>query len=178
MKLQAYRVACPQHDFSVSREPIWCHLTAVPRALASPGSSSHELYLSYRVSTTPNLPRTRVRDASLGVLLPIATSAERVHLRASIPSSPYGPPSAFLTPSTASSSSCLAGLFHPAATSGIHLPGVFLPLPSQNASSAPRALLSVCGCRLPPSCLGGASSTRPASRALIRAAIRSHRQGD
>jgi hypothetical protein len=45
-------------------------------------------------------------------------------LRASIPSSPYGPSPAFLTPSTACSSSSLAGLFHPAATSGIHLSGV------------------------------------------------------
>jgi len=36
----------------------------------------------------------------------------------------YGPPSAFLTPSTACASLCLAGLFHPAATSGIHLSGV------------------------------------------------------
>jgi hypothetical protein len=35
------------------------------------------------------------------------------------------PPSAFLTLSTACSSSILAGLFHPAATSGFHLPGVF-----------------------------------------------------
>ena len=36
----------------------------------------------------------------------------------------FGPPSAFLTLSTAYSSLCLAGLFHPAATSGIHLSGV------------------------------------------------------
>ena len=34
------------------------------------------------------------------------------------------PPSAFLAPSTVCSSAYLAGLFHPAATSGIHLPGV------------------------------------------------------
>jgi LSD1 subclass zinc finger protein len=54
----------------------------------------------------------------------------------------------------------------------------FLPLPSQSASSTPRALLSVGGCRLPLSCPNGASSTRPASRALIRAAIRSLRRSD
>jgi len=35
-----------------------------------------------------------------------------------------GPPSAFLALSTVCSSLCLAGLFHPAATSGIHLSGV------------------------------------------------------
>jgi len=39
-------------------------------------------------------------------------------------SRPTVPPSAFLAPSTVCSSACLAGLFHPAATSGIHLPGV------------------------------------------------------
>jgi hypothetical protein len=37
------------------------------------------------------------------------------------------PPSTFLTSSTASSSIGLAGLFHPAATSGIRSPGVFPP---------------------------------------------------
>jgi hypothetical protein len=42
MKLQAYRVACPRYDLTVSSEPARYDLTAVPRALASPGSSSHE----------------------------------------------------------------------------------------------------------------------------------------
>ena len=37
---------------------------------------------------------------------------------------PHVPPSAFLAPSTVCSSAHLAGLFHPTATSGIHLPGV------------------------------------------------------
>jgi hypothetical protein len=37
---------------------------------------------------------------------------------------PNVPPSAFLAPSTVCSSVHLAGLFHPTATSGIHLPGV------------------------------------------------------
>jgi len=45
---------------------------------------------------------------------------------ASVPG-PHVPPSAFLTPSTASSSPGLAGLFRPAATSGIRSPGVFPP---------------------------------------------------
>jgi hypothetical protein len=121
----------------------WCHLTAGPRALASPGSSSHELYLSYRVSTAPDLPRTCVRDASLGVSFPIATSTERVHLRASIPSSPYVPSSAFLTPSTVYASLCLADFFHPAATSGIHLPGVFSRCPARTTHRRP-----VPSCRL------------------------------
>jgi hypothetical protein len=135
----------------------WCHSTAGPRALASPGSSSHELYLSYRVSTAPNLPRTFVRDASLGVSIPIATSTERVHLRASIPSSPYGPPSAFLTPSAVCSSLCLAGLFHPAATSGIHLPGVFSRYPARATRRRP-----VPSCRLAAVACHRVASTAPA----------------
>jgi hypothetical protein len=40
------------------------------------------------------------------------------------------PPSAFLTPSTACSSACLAGLFHPAATSRVHTPGVSFHRPA------------------------------------------------
>jgi len=125
MTPQAYRVACSQLDPSVSRSPIWSYATAGPRPLASSGSSSPELHLSYRVLTVPDLLVAEAKSASLGVpLFPIATSTDRVHLRASFPSSPYGPPSAFLTPSTVYSSSSLAGLFHPAATSGIHLSGV------------------------------------------------------
>jgi hypothetical protein len=34
----------------------WCHLDAVPRPLASSGSSSRELDLLFRVLTAPNLP--------------------------------------------------------------------------------------------------------------------------
>lgn len=50
----------------------------------------------------------------------------------------------------------------------------FIPPPSRPASSAARALLSLCDSRLPSSCLAGASSSRLASRAFIRAAIRGH----
>jgi hypothetical protein len=67
MKLVALQSVVSSEAASVSGclLPAWrpcfqgvyrCHLTAGPRALASPGSSSHELYLSYRVSTAPNLP--------------------------------------------------------------------------------------------------------------------------
>ena len=56
---------------------------------------------------------------------PFATSAKRIYLPASVPLLAYVPSSAFLTLSTVSASFCLAGLFHPAATSGIHLSGFF-----------------------------------------------------
>jgi hypothetical protein len=131
------------------------------------------LHLSCRVSTAPNLPRTEVRSASLGVSLPIATPARGIHLRASIPGSLYGPPSTFLTSSTAYSSSNLAGLFHPAATSGIHLSGVLPRCPARNASSAPPYPPVVGDPRLPPGYPDDSSSGHPASRVLIRTAIRS-----
>jgi hypothetical protein len=102
-------------------------------------------------------PALACEDASLGVPLPIATSAERVHLRASVPSSPYGPPSAFLTPSAICSSLYLAGLFHPAATSGIHLPGVF----SRHPARAPRRH-PVPSCRLAAVAYRRVASTAPA----------------
>jgi len=120
-------------------------------------------------------PARTCEDAFLGVSFPIATPATRVHSRASIPSSPYGPPSAFLTPSTACSSPCLAGLFHPAATSGIHVSGALSrcqaepprrrPVPSCRSRRSPTAELPR-RLQIPPS----------AFRVLIQAAIRGHRQ--
>jgi hypothetical protein len=62
---------------------------------------------------------------------------------------PTVPPSAFLTPSTACSSVCLAGLFRPATTSGIHLSGVL----SRCRAASPRR-------RPVPSCRSPARSCR------------------
>jgi hypothetical protein len=42
---------------------MWSHSTAGPRSLARSGSSFHELYLSYRVRTASNLPRTSPCEA-------------------------------------------------------------------------------------------------------------------
>jgi hypothetical protein len=52
----------------------------------------------------------------------------------------FGPSSTFLTSSTASSATSLAGLFHPAATSGIRSSGVF-PLRAAVMSSSPTPAL-------------------------------------
>jgi len=178
MKLQAYRVARSQPDFPVSREPIWCDLTAGPRALARPGSSSHELYaLLQSINRSEPAPHLRARRLPWGFVphrdtsteSPLANEHPKLALRSALGVSHaldgllLSLPCGFVSPRSHVRDSPSRG---------------FLPLPSQSASSAPRALLSVSGCRLPPSCLGGASSTRPASRALIRAAIRSHRRGD
>jgi hypothetical protein len=68
----------------------------------------------------------RCRASFLGASFPIATSAIGVHVR-ELPKARFVPSSAFLTPSTVCSSVGLAGLFHPAATSGINPSGVFPP---------------------------------------------------
>jgi hypothetical protein len=91
-------------------------------------------------------PRTDARGAFPGVSVPIATSAAEIHLRAKIPTSPYVPPPVFRTPSTAFSLHDLVGLFHPTATSGIHLSGAC----SHHPASAPRRR-AVPSCRLPSS---------------------------
>jgi hypothetical protein len=158
---------------------MWCDSTAGPRSLASPGSSFHELHLSYRVRTALNLPRTSpCRAPSLGSPSPSRHQLEESTLeRASQVS---------LSRSALSVSHALDGLllFEPCGfvSPRSHVRDSpfrgFLPLPSRTASSATRALLPFDCSLLPPSCPVGSRSTSPAFRALFRAAIRSHRQGD
>ena len=158
---------------------MWCHSTAVPRSLASPGSSSHELFLSFRVRADPILPCTLPCLApSLGFLSPSRYQyAESTTERASHVS-PYRSalgvshaldglllcaPCRFISPHNHVRDSPFRG---------------YLPLPSQAASSATCTLLSFAGSFLSPSCPDDSRPNRPAYRVLIRAAIRSHRQSD
>jgi hypothetical protein len=121
------------------------------------------------------LGHPRVPNASYRVSFPIATRARRVHKRR-VPKPDYVSPTAFLTLSTSYSSTGLAGLFHPTATSGICTSGTF-------PAAKPARLIdesfphAVTGVLLPASCLTGARSTRPDYRALIQAAIRCGQQG-
>jgi len=158
---------------------MWCDSTAGPRSLASPGSSSHELYLSYRVRTTPNLPRTLPCEAPpLGFPSPSryqhteSTTERASHV--SLSRSALGVsraldglllcvPCGFISPRCHVRDSPSRG---------------YLPLPSRSASSATRTLLTFTGSFLPPSCPDDTRSSRPIYRVLIRAAIRSHRQSD
>ena len=68
---------------------------------------------------------------------PVASTCHAEH-----PAPRYVPSSAFLTPSTVYSATCLAGLFHPAATSRVCPPGVTTPR-SRAGSSPTAALLSL-----------------------------------
>jgi len=86
-----------------------------PRSLSPAGSSPRELRRLFRVLRARLLPTARARQApSVEFLASFTASARGVHLPAELPVSTYVPPSAFLTLSTGFSSSCLAGLFHPA----------------------------------------------------------------
>ena len=71
-----------------------------------------------------------------------------------VPPPPYGPPSAFRTPSTVFALCCLVGLFHPTTTSGIRLSGVC----SRRQAGPPRRWV-VPSCRCPPVPVAGCPST-------------------
>jgi hypothetical protein len=123
-----------------------------PRHLAIPGSSSHTLYFLFRVRFRP-IPAHVLAIACtfLGVFFPIATRASRVHFHGEIPIFALVPPTVFLTLSAVCSSTHLAGLFHPAATHGIHSSGVF-PTAKPVRLSPHCALLSLDDFRLQPGC--------------------------
>jgi hypothetical protein len=118
---------------------------------------------------------TQVPSAFLGVLSPLRDKSVWSPLNAELPIPDYVPPSAFLTLSTGCSSTHRVDLFHPTATSGIRSSGVFpAAKPARLIGESyphvvPEFLLTV-------SCPTAAGSTRCASRALIRAAIRCGRQ--
>lgn len=77
--------------------------------------------------TAPNLPVPVASSEHLPWgLAPNRDNTSRSPLIGEFPKLTFVPPTAFLTLSTVCSSSNLAGLFHPTATSGIHFPGVFL----------------------------------------------------
>jgi hypothetical protein len=163
-------------DFPVSREPVWFDLDTVPRPLASSGSSSPELYLLYRVLPLRTCPARKVRGAFLGVPFPIATSTERVHYRAGFPVPTLRSALSVSHALDGLLLSLLCGFVSPRShVRDSPFRGLLL-LPSRTTSSMARALLSLCDRLLPSSCLAGAVFGRPAFRALIRAAVRDHRQ--
>jgi hypothetical protein len=87
------------------------------------GSSSLRLPL-LQSSKRPNPPRDRgLRAPSLGFRSPSRHQSTK-STRHELPTARTLPPSEFLTPSTVCSLIDLAGLFHPAATSGIRSSGI------------------------------------------------------
>ena len=151
--------------FPACRSPVPLRVRVHP--LVSFASSSEYVAAFY-------LPFARRLRAPTRVSFPFATSTREVHLPASFPTLACVPPAAFLTLSTAYSFTTLAGLFHPATTSGINSSGVFPAAKSPRLIGEPYPH-AVTGILLPVSCPTGASSSHPDFRVLLRAAIRCDR---
>jgi len=136
------------------------HFAAGPRSLASPGSSSRELLLLFRVRTAPNLPRTHVRGRlpwgstphrDISTESPLASEHPKLTLRSVLGVSHaldgllLSLPCGFISPRSHVRDSRLRGFFP--ATRPIRLVGVPYPL-------------VVRGVLLPPSCLDSSRSRR------------------
>jgi hypothetical protein len=134
---------------------------AVPRSLASPGSSSRELCLPFRVRPVCHLSdecRSTYRRTPPRVSFPFATEVIGVHCSMSFPRLTLVPSSVFLTLSTACSSNYRVGLFHPTATSGIRTSGGFARC---QAGSPHRRVVPSCRSRSSP------TSRLPAWRQIL-----------
>jgi len=111
---------------SLFPESLRSYSATGPRPIARSGSSSRELCLHFRVSTASNLPHTRTCvTPSLGFASLSRHQQKEATSKRESQLPLYAPPTAFLTLTTVCSAFCLAGLFHPAATSGIDLSRVF-----------------------------------------------------
>jgi len=98
----------------------------------------------YRSVPAPSLQNDE--DAFLGVPIPLRDINRRRHIWSATPTSQTVPSSAFRTPSTVSSATGLAGLFHPAATFRVRSPGVSSP---DEAVPSRRRPVPSCRWRLP-----------------------------
>ena len=149
---------------AVSRPP---RFRGTSRPLRSPspapceaGSSSRERSSPSEFSSPHPPAASRLRAPSLG-FLPLR-DISRWSPRSRASQARFVPPSGFLTPSTASSTTGLAGLFHPAATSGIR-PSGFSP-PAQPRHLVDGRCPRVVRPRpLPPTFADGATAAAPPS---------------
>jgi hypothetical protein len=142
------------------------------------GSSSPELYLSFRVRSCLSPAHCpRALGASDRVSLPFATKACEVHLTPGFPHPTTFRPQRFSRSRRVAPSRAVVGLFHPTATSGIRSSGVFPAAKPARLidESCPRVVGEFLLAASRPAV---ASSTRFAFRALIRAAIRCGRKAD
>jgi hypothetical protein len=178
MKLQAYRVACSQRDVPVSRAPAGVTSPPAPGPLRVRVHPSMGFTSPTEFQPLQTCPRSRLRGRLPWGFLPhrdvnrkspLASEHPKLTLRSALGVSHaldgllLSLPCGFVSPRCHVRDSPSRG---------------FLPLPGQSDSSSPRSLLPVGGRCLPPSCLDGSSSAHPVFRALIRAAIRSHRRHD
>jgi hypothetical protein len=150
----------PRGGVPISGAPRGSSAETVPRlAFRKAGSSSRELCSrSETIRLSPAVravfAATHVRRLPWG-LVPLRDVSYRSPRSTGFPNPAFGPSSTFLTPSTVSSSSRLAGLFHPATTSRVSLQG--FPPTSQERRLVAVASLRAVGTELLPSCPGSSS---------------------
>jgi len=152
-------------SFPVSGEPSVFLRLPSPATFAT-GSSSHELSLPCRVQPirVRSVAAVRRRRLPWGSV-PLRDINQRRHIWPATPTSRTVPSSAFRTPSTVYSATGLAGLFHPAATSRVRSPGVFLPTKPYRLVDGPYPHV-VGACSLSDDCPPYATNLRPAFRAF------------
>jgi hypothetical protein len=120
----------------------WLSSNAVPRSLARPGSSSHELCLSFRVRGYLSPARHHCRAPSLGSCLPFATFAHEVHSLPGFPHPTTFRPQRFSHSRRLPPSRTLRACFIPLPRPGFALQGLS-PLPSRLTLSVSRTLMSL-----------------------------------
>jgi hypothetical protein len=178
MKLQTYRVACCQLDVPVSRAPPGVTSPPAPgplRVRVHPSMSFTSPTEFQPLLTCPHtfvrgrLPWGLVPHRDINEQSPLASEHPKLTLRSALGVS-HALDGLLL--------SLPCGFVSPRSHVRDSPSRVFLPLPSQSDSSSPRSLLPVGSRRLPSSCPDSSSSARPVFRALIQAAIRSHRRDD
>src|SRR5678816_4196617 len=141
------------------------------RSLAGAGSSSPGLASSSEIQPLSPAHRAHAVSTSHGVPPLHRDISVKSPLGGRVPVPAYVPPAAFRTLSTASSSSHLAGLFHPAATSEVPSSGVF-PAGQPDGLVTRWFPLAVPGLRLRKSCPSRSSPDHVDFRALFRPPIR------
>jgi hypothetical protein len=121
--------------------PRWFSLSAVPRSLASSGSSSYALYLPYRVRSCLSPARCpKALGAFLGVPVPFATQACGVHNSPGVPHPTSFRPQRFSRSRRLTPPHTARAYFIPLPRPGFALQGFSL-LPSRLISSMSRALM-------------------------------------
>jgi hypothetical protein len=129
--LSGYRL--PTSDSLISSGPAWVFPAAPAPVLLR--KRVHPL-LSFSSPTecvaAPTLSGTRERQTPVLGFVPHRDINSQSPLMGRAPTLHHlVPPAAFHTPSTVCSSARLAGLFHPAATSWVHTPGVSVRRPAE-----------------------------------------------
>jgi len=154
-------------SFAVSSGLRGVSPTTVPRSLAKPGSSSHELHASSEPTDT--VPPARRHARSLpGVSAPFATSAGRVAVvKQGSPALPRRRPQGFSPSRRFAPPPALWAYFIPQPRPGFALQGFCLRR-SRSASSASRALLVLRARTLPSVARGRQTRFRATFRAFPR----------